>query len=73
VKENMMRINIKKFSVFTLASLLILLSGIGFYIYWGVRFGVWYDIGIYSITSVLVVSGIVGILLSLYEKTEEQL
>jgi hypothetical protein len=56
-----------------LASLLILLSGIGFYIYWGVRFGVWYDIGIYSITSVLVVSGIVGILLSLYEKTEEQL
>lgn len=68
----MMKINIKKFSVFTLVSLLILLSGIGLYIYWGVRFGVWYDIGIYSITSVLVISGIVGILLSLYEKTEEQ-
>lgn len=69
---NMMKINIKKFNVFTLVSLLLLISGIGLYIYWGVRFGVWYDIGIYSVTSVFVISGIVGILLSLYEKTEEQ-
>jgi len=68
----MMKINIKKFSVFTLISLLTLISGIGLYLYWGMRFNVWYDIGIYSITSVLVISGIVGILLSLYEKTEEQ-
>lgn len=68
----MMKINIKKFNVFTLISLLILIFGVGLYIYWGVRFGVWYDIGIYSITSVLVISGIVGILLSLYEKTEQQ-
>jgi hypothetical protein len=66
-----MKINIKKFNVFTLISLLTLIAGVGLYIYWGVRFGVWYDIGIYSITSVLVISGIVGILLSLYEKTEE--
>jgi len=69
---NMMKINIKKFNVFTLISLLLLISGIGLYIYWGVRFGVWYDIGIYSVTSVFVISGIVGILLSLYEKTEGQ-
>ena len=68
----MMKINIKKFNVFTLISLLLLIFGVGLYIYWGVRFGVWYDIGIYSVTSVLVISGIVGILLSLYEKTEEQ-
>jgi uncharacterized membrane protein len=72
VKENMMKINIKKFNVFTLISLLLLIFGVGLYIYWGVRFGVWYDIGIYSVTSVFVISGIVGILLSLYEKTEEQ-
>jgi uncharacterized membrane protein len=67
-----MKINIKKFNVFTLISLLLLIFGVGLYIYWGVRFGVWYDIGIYSVTSVFVISGIVGILLSLYEKTEEQ-
>jgi len=68
----MMKINIKKFNVFTLISLLILLFGVGLYIYWGMRYKVWYDIGIYSLTSVFVISGIVGILLSLYEKTEEQ-
>jgi uncharacterized membrane protein len=67
-----MKINIKKFNVFTLISLLTLIFGVCLYIYWGVRFGVWYDIGIYSITSVFVISGIVGIPLSLYEKTEEQ-
>jgi hypothetical protein len=70
---NMMKINIKKFNVFTLASLLLLIAGIGFYIYWGMRYNVWYDIGIYSITSVFVISGIVGILLTLYEKIEEQI
>ena len=68
----MMKINIKKFNVFTLISLLTLIAGVGLYIYWGIRYGVWYDIGIYSVTSVFVISGIVGILLSLYEKTEEQ-
>jgi uncharacterized membrane protein len=68
----MIKINIKKFNVFTLISLLILLFGVGLYIYWGIRYGVWYDIGIYSITSVFVISGVVGILLSLYEKIEEQ-
>jgi len=67
-----MKINIKKFNVFTLISLLTLIAGVGLYIYWGIRYGVWYDIGIYSVTSVFVISGIVGILLSLYEKTEEQ-
>ena len=68
----MMKINIKKFNVFTLISLLTLIAGVGLYIYWGIRYGVWYDIGIYSVTSVFVISGIVGILLSLYEKNEEQ-
>ncbi len=68
----MMKINIKKFNVFTLISLLTLIAGVGLYIYWGIRYGVWYDIGIYSVTSVFVISGIVGILLSLYEKTAEQ-
>ena len=30
------------------------------YIYWGARYGVWYDIGIYSITAVMVSLGILG-------------
>ena len=68
----MTKINIKKFNVFTLISLVLLIFGISLYIYWGMRYKVWIDIGIYSITSVFVISGIVGILLSLYEKTEEQ-
>jgi hypothetical protein len=72
VENNMIKFNIRKFNVYTLISLLSLIAGVGLYLYWGMRFNVWYDIGIYSITSVLVISGIVGILLSLYEKTTEQ-
>jgi len=71
-ERNMMKINIKKFNIFTLASLLLLLSGMGIYIYWFIRYNILYDIGIYSLTIVLVISGIVGILLTLYEKTEKQ-
>ena len=68
----MIKINIKKFNVFTLLSLLALIAGLGFYIYWGIRYGIWYDIGIYSLTIVLVLPGIIGTILSLLEKTEEQ-
>ena len=67
----MIRFNIKNVNVFTIVSLLFLIAGVGFYLYWGSRYGVWYDIGIYSITIVLVLSGLIGTLLSLYEKTEE--
>jgi len=57
--------------VFTILSLLILVTGIVFYIYWVGRYGVWYDIGIYSITIVFVLSGILGTILSLYKKIDE--
>jgi hypothetical protein len=67
----MININTKNFNVFTILALLALVTGIVFYIYWGIRYGVWYDIGIYSITIVFVLSGIFGTLLSLYEKAEE--
>jgi len=69
---DLLKINMKKFNIFTLVSLLLLLGGIIFYIYWGVRFGVWYDIGIYSITIVLVLGGILGTVVSLWEKPKEQ-
>ena len=68
---NMFNINIKKFNIFTVLSILFLLAGIIHYIYWGTRYGVWDDIGIYSLTIVLVIPGIIGILLSLMEKEEE--
>ena len=68
---NMINIDTKNFNVFTILALLILVTGIVFYIYWVSRYGVWYDIGIYSITIVFVLSGIFGTILSLYKKTDE--
>ena len=56
----------------TILSLLLLIAGISFYIYWGLTDGVWVNIGIYSITSVLVLAGIFGILLSLLEEAESE-
>jgi len=68
--KDMFKINIKNFNIYTVLSILFLLGGIFHYIYWGTRYGVWYDIGIYSITIVLVLPGIVGIFLSLMEKED---
>ena len=67
----MSKINVENISIFTILSLLALIAGVAFYIYWGSRYGVWYDIGIYSITIVFVLSGILGILLSLLQKKEK--
>jgi hypothetical protein len=68
----MINIDMKNFNIFTIISILFLIAGIIFYIYWGSRYSVWSDIGIYSITIVFVLSGILGTLLSLYEKPEEE-
>jgi Na+/proline symporter len=70
--KDMFKINIKNFNIFTAVSILSLLAGFFFWIYWGTRYGIWYDIGIYSITIVFAIAGIVGILLSLMEKEEEE-
>jgi len=63
----MLKLNVKKFDIYTILSILFLLGGILHYIYWVTRHGVWYDIGIYSITIVLIIPGIIGIILSLME------
>ena len=68
--KNIFRISIKNFNIYTVLSILSILGGIIHYIYWGSRYGEWADIGIYSITIVLVISGIIGTLLSLMEKEE---
>ena len=65
-------VDIKKFNFKTILSLLLLIAGILFYIYWGVTYGVWADIGIYSITIVFVLAGIFGMILSLLEENEEE-
>jgi hypothetical protein len=70
--ELMNRIDIKNFNIFTIFSILVLLAGLLIYIYWGTRYGVWYDIGIYSLTIIFVIPGIIGILLSLMEKKETE-
>ena len=64
--------DIKKYNFKTVLSLLLLIAGVLFYIYWGVTYGVWADIGIYSITIVFVLAGIFGMILSLLEDEEEK-
>jgi hypothetical protein len=68
----MFKISIKNFNIWTIICILVLLAGLIHYIYWGSRYGVWYDIGIYSITIFLVLPAAIGIFLSLMEKKEEQ-
>jgi predicted ABC-type exoprotein transport system permease subunit len=73
MKLDMIKINRKKFNIFTLISLLLLIAGILFYISWIIRFpNAWADIGIYSITIIFVLAGLLGILITLYEAPEEK-
>ena len=67
----MIKLNFKNFNEYTALSILFLLGGLIHYIYWGIRYGVWYDIGIYSLTIVLVLPGIIGIIFSLLEENEK--
>ena len=67
-----MNIDIKNFNWKTLLACITLIAGILFYIYWGTRYGIWTDIGIYALTIVLVLFGVFGALLSLTEQKEEK-
>ncbi|EMR74411.1 hypothetical protein MBGDN05_00199 [Thermoplasmatales archaeon SCGC AB-539-N05] len=61
----------KKINGYTILSLLVLITGILFYFWWAVTYNIWIDIGVYSVTVVLVSFGILGILLSLLEEKQE--
>jgi len=62
----------RNINAYTIFALIVLIAGFLFYISWGLRYGVWVDVGIYSITIVLVLGGLIGVILSLFkEKTEE--
>jgi len=69
---NMLKINIKNFNIYTVLSLLFLIAGITHYLYWGNRYNVWNDVGIYSLTIVMVLPGILGLIISLMDKKEEE-
>ena len=64
--------NIKNINLKTILALIMLIAGILFYISWGIIYGVWADIGIYSITIVLVLPGIIGLILSIRENKTEK-
>ena len=67
-----MKPSLKNINAYTIMALIVLIAGLLLYITWGLRYNVWVDIGIYSITMVLVLGGLLGAILSLtYEKTEE--
>jgi hypothetical protein len=68
-----MELSIRNFNAYTVVALIIIIGGLLFYISWGLRYNIWADIGIYSITIVLVLSGLLGTILSLtLEKSEEE-
>jgi len=67
----MFKLNIKNFNIYTVLSLLALIAGISFWIYWGTRYNVWDDIGPYSLIIVFIIPGILGLIISLMDKKEE--
>jgi hypothetical protein len=68
-----MNLSIRNFNAYTIVTLIILIAGLLFYIGWGLRYNVWVDVGIYSLTIVLVLTGLLGTILSLtLEKSEEE-
>lgn len=67
-----MKISLRNINAYTIVALIILIAGLLLYIIWGLRYNIWTDVGIYSITIVLVLGGLFGAILSLlFEKTQE--
>ncbi len=68
-----MKPSIKNINAYTIVALIIFIAGLLLYLTWGLRYNVWADVGIYSITIILVLGGLLGAILSLtFEKTEEE-
>ena len=55
----------------TVLGLLFLVSGIIFYLAWSAYYDAWTDIGVYSFSIVMIVSGVLGILLSIFPEKSE--
>ena len=68
-----MKPTLKNTNAYTIFSIIVLIAGLLLYITWGLRYNIWADIGIYSITIILVLGGLFGAILSLtFDKTEEE-
>ena len=67
----MIKIDKKNFNFYTIISILFLIAGIGIWILWIIKYGVVYDIGIYSLAIVFIIPGILGFILSLMDKKED--
>ena len=67
-----MELSMKNINAYTIFAFIVLIAGILYYIYWGLRYSVWVDIGIYSIIIVLVLGGLIGVILSLFLKKPEE-
>jgi uncharacterized membrane protein len=66
-----MELHLRNFNMYTILSLIFLIAGIALYFVWGMEYNVWADIGIYSITSILVLAGLIGFILSLSLENKE--
>ena len=71
MEKSLIEFDIKKFNFYTIISILCIIAGLLLWISWGLQYNVWYDIGIYSITIVFLIAGIVGFILSLMLDKDE--
>jgi len=69
--KNIFKIDFKKFNLYTILSILIILIGLLMWISHGIRYNIWTDIGIYSITIFFILSGVLGVLISLHSIEEK--
>ncbi|MFO8133574.1 MAG: hypothetical protein R6U10_06570 [Thermoplasmatota archaeon] len=70
MQENMVQETIRNPKA--IISLLTAVTGIIFYLAWNLTYGAWADIGIYSVTAVLVCLGVAGWLIATMPDTEEE-
>lgn len=64
----MIKINLKNYSFYTIFSVILILIGIGLWLDWIIKYGVVYDVGIYSLVIVFLIPGIVGFIISIMDK-----
>ncbi len=54
-------------------SFALLLGGVAFYVGWSIAYGDWNDIGLYSVSVILILFGILGVVLSHFKIKQEEL
>lgn len=53
-------------------SFALLLAGVAFYVGWSIAYGDWNDIGLYSVSVILILFGILGVVLSHFKIKQEE-